>query len=593
MDKDTNKAKQNNSSVSGISASSTSSEFASVSGAQASTTEAAPLDGISPISNSSSSTSSAAVQDDGTVPKTKIRIPNDELTKELLSKLLNAFETVKECTFKTMSLNLNGPIPEHLMETLMSISGSKNQYCSEIVHRFSSLLSGQDKDAVLVEWRKNLVISSEETFSTASFPVELHTLCVIDGHLTEVFKHPTYSVLLSLKHTLISIVNLIYYLLPATKDDAALSERVKTLLVPLLFDIRTEYLYDIANKCLENILDGDDSSSEAYQLLAFTNVLKHSNKLLIDYSDMSSQGRSTNLDENVLHHILRCWEQMLDKQTGLKAMHEFFFIKKQGSLVQVLLSFSNTSLTQLYSTKVLQFFEKLFQACEKSTSPFKLDELCACVSELGQVDSLKLKNWLSHILLGPGGINATAVSITSAASSNVQTPTNMATVSAIPSISDQPSDLVLDPNAMDIDYDCSAGAAGPVAAGGGTSSSVWHAGTTVTTTNRSGSDTPNEECLEKNGRLLQTLTKYIVYRISPNVATALFQALIQLGQNILCPTPDSMEFTDLLQVIFTAIIFFWVNQKKVSFVFFPFHRFCSPTYAFTNKKNSNKIFFCR
>lgn len=549
MDKD--KSKENNSSANSSTRSTASSDFMNPGFATASnsTAEVPASDTISATSSTTSvSGGSAAQQDDGNTNKIKMNEPNDELTRELLSKLLDAFETVKECTFRTMSSNLNGPIPENLMETLMSICGSKNQYCSEIVHQFSSLLSGQDKDVVLVEWRKNLLISSEETFLTASFPVEVHTLCVIDGHLTEVFKHPTYSVLLSLKHTLLSIVNLIYYLLPAAKDDAAILERTKSLLVPLLFDIRTEYLYDIANKCIESIVDGTDG--EAYQLLEFSNVLKHSNKLLIDYSEMSAQGRNTNLDENVLHHILRCWEQMLDKQTGLKAMHEFFFVKKLGNLVHVLLSFSNTTLTQLYSTKVLQFFEKLFQACEKPTSSFKLDELCACVSELGQVDSLKLKNWLSHILLGPGGANATAVSITSAASSNVQTPTNMATVSAIPSISDQPSDLVLDPNAMDIDYDCSAGVAGP-AATGATSSSVWHAGTTVTTTNRSGSDTPNDECHEKNGRLLQTLTKYIVSenRISPNVASALFQALIQLGQNLLCPTQDSMEFTDLLQVI--------------------------------------------
>lgn len=439
-----------------------------------------------------------------------------------------------------MTANLNGPIPESLMETLIAISGSKNQYCTEIVQQFTSLLSSQEKEA-LVEWRKNFTITSEDSLSSlsATFPVELHTLSVIEAHLNEVYQHPTYSILLSLKHTLKSILNLVYYLLPACKEDTAITERLKVLLVPLLFDIRTEYLYDIVNKCLENLLDGD-ANSDAYQFLAFSNILKHSNKLLIDYSEMSALGRNTNLDETVLHHILKCWEQMLDKSVGLNAMHQFFYVKKCGSLVQVLLSFSNTALSQLYSTKVLQFFEKLFQASERPLSLFKLDELCICVSELGQVDNGKLKNWLNHILLGPG---RTSGQVTSAASSNVQTPTNMATVSAIPSISDQqPSDLVLDPNAMDIDYDCSAGAAGPT-------SSAWHAGTSITT-NRSGSDTPNEECLEKNGRLLQTLTKYIVTenRISPNVSLALFQALIQLGQNLLCPTQDSMDFSDLLQV---------------------------------------------
>lgn len=472
---------------------------------------------------------------------------NTELAKELLTKLLDAFEIVKECTFKTIAGTLNGTIPDVLMERLMSIAGTKNSFCPDIVHQFASILAtGQDKD-VIAEWRKNLFSASDENFAASTFPVELHTLSVIDAHLTEVFKHPTYSVLLSLKHTLKSIVHLIYHLLPSCKDDESLGERVKTLLVPVLFDVRTEYMYTIANKCLLSLMDCE-ATSDAYQLLTFANVLQHSNRLLCDYSEMSAQGRNPNLDESVLHNVLKCWEQMLDKPIGLKALHEYFYVRKTGSLVQVLLSFTNTTLTQQYATKVLQFFERLFQACEKPAAAFKLDELCACVSELGQVDSLKLKNWLSHFLLGPGGgtQDAAAIFSTSAASSNVQTPTNMATVSAIPSISDQPSDLVLDPNAMDIDYECcSAGAAGPA---GGASSSVWHAGTTITTTNRSGSDTPNEEYADKNGRLLQTLTKYIVAesRISPNVATALFQALIQLASNLLCH--EFMEFTDLLQV---------------------------------------------
>lgn len=61
-----------------------------------------------------------------------------------------------------------------------------------------------------------------------------------------------------------------------------------------------------------------------------------------------------------------------------------------------------------------------------------------------------------------------------------------------------------------------------------------------------------DDCAE-NGRLLQTLTKYIVSetRIAPNVSAALFQALIQLGQTLLCPTQEAPDFTDLLQVMIT------------------------------------------
>lgn len=445
---------------------------------------------------------------------------------------------------KTMMSSLSGPVPPSLMESLISIAGSKNQYCSDIVQQVSSLITGQDKETIFVEWQKTLPVQNNDTIVTTSFPIELYTLSVIDAHLTEIFQQPNFSILLSLKHTLKSMVNLIFYLLPDGKMDAVVEERLKTLLIPMLFDIRTEYMYDSVSKCLDKLLVGGPQS-DAYQLLAYSYILRNSYKLLIDFTEISAPGCNTCLDETVLHNILKFWEQLLDKPMGLRAMYTFFYEKKQGSLVQVLLSFANTTLSQLYATRVLQYFERLFEASERQDTQFKLNELCACVSDLGQVENVKLKSWLSHILLGPGGVNI----VSSGDSSNVQTPTNMATVSAIPSISDQlilqPSDLQLDPNAMEIDYDCSAGAVGPT-------SSVWHAGTSITT-NRSSSDTPNEECLEKNGRLLQTLTKYIVAenRIVPGVSGALFQALIQLGQNILCPSQDAVDFTDLLQVMIT------------------------------------------
>lgn len=345
-----------------------------------------------------------------------------------------------------MSSSLNGPVPATLLESLIAISGSKHQYCKDIAQKFSTLISGQDKDAIFGEWRKNLPILSEENISSSSFPVELHTLTVIDAHLGEICKHSNYSILLSIKHAVKSICDLINKVLSTYKMNAVIEERIKAILMPMLFDIRTEYLYDVTQQCLQLILGG--SESDAFQFLAMANILNFSYKLLIDYSEFSVQGDSINLDETILHQILRYWEQILQKPMGVKAMHNFFYETKRGSLVKILLSFTNTNLSQAYATKVLQFFELLFKAAEKSDSQFKLDELCSCISELGQVEHGKLKNWLSHILLGPNGINI----VSSTASSNVATPTNMATISAIPSISDQV--MSIDPDAVDDEYEC-------------------------------------------------------------------------------------------------------------------------------------------
>ncbi len=65
------------------------------------------------------------------------------------------------------------------------------------------------------------------------------------------------------------------------------------------------------------------------------------------------------------------------------------------------------------------------------------------------------------------------------------------------------------------------------------------------------------ETIEDNGELLQTLTKYLVSetRVSPNVSQALFQAMLQLGNNLLLSSTvtDSVlsDFSSLFQVMVT------------------------------------------
>lgn len=483
-------------------------------------------------------------------PEPQDTTSKEELVREMMAKLLDVAEIVKDTTFKLMLKNLHGPIPLVLMESIIAIAGVESVVFSDLSQQFMTLITGQDKDVIIVEWSKNLNTNTEDLCNSAA--VEIHTFNVIDAHLSEISKNTSYPCLLSLKHTLKSIINLIYYLLADCESDNKMMERLRNFILPFLFDVRTEYIYEISSKCFEKLV------SNNFKLYEYSHIMKYSYKLLIDYCDLSAQGRVINLDEVVVHHILSFWEILLDKPMGMKALREFFYENKRGSLVAVLLSFSNTTMTQGYSTKVLQFFEKLFQAAEKPDSEFTLSEACSCIWELGSVEPIKLKNWLSHILLGPGGINPSSTN-----SSNVQTPTNMATASGIASISDQAfqsSEMILDVDAMDIEDEfTSGGAGGGAAAGivanvpaGGLISSPVRPIPISSTTNRSDGET-NAENIERNGRLLQSLTKYIVSEkcVTPAVTNALFQALIQLGQNLLCPTSDALEFSDLLQVMVT------------------------------------------
>lgn len=384
-------------------------------------------------------------------------VGKDELIRDLLDKLIDSAEIVRDTTFKLMLKIMEGPIPPVLMESLIAMGGKQCKFSAEISNQVMSLITGQDKDIITGEWSKQLSVATDDAFSNP-YHIEIHTLSVIEGHLSEISKNSSYPCLLSLKHTLKSMVSLMYYLLEdilsthpspnsggASNDDEAfkLIDRLRQFVLPLIFDVRTEYIHEIANKVIEKLI------SSNYAVHSYSYLMQHSYKFICDYAELSAQGRAVNVDEIILHQLLKFWETMLDKSIGTKAIREFFFETKSGSLVTVLLSFSGTTLSQSYSTKVLQFFERLFQQAERSETDFPLHEVCSAITDLGNVEPGKLKNWLSHILLGPHGINPASNN-----SSNVQTPTNMATASGIASISDQAfqtSEMILDVDAMDIE----------------------------------------------------------------------------------------------------------------------------------------------
>ncbi|XP_052869267.1 protein purity of essence [Anopheles cruzii] len=539
----------------------------------------------SATASSSSVTSQAASDPIGSSPQSSLgegsapaatiaaEVSRADLTKVLMGALLDVLEILRVATYATMSQNLSGQIPACLMEPLIAIAGSKHSFCPELAQQLVGCITGHDKDVIAVEWRKSLSGAGEDNFTSGSFPVEVHTLTIVEAHLTETSKHLSYSILLSLKHAFKSAIDLVYYMLP-NYDDGKLDERLKGLLIPMVFDLRAEYLHESINRCLESLLGGD-SNSEAYQLAAFSNVLRHSYQFLIQYTELCATRRTTNVDESVLCSVLRYWETLLDTPNGLRAMRDFFYETKDGDLVQVLLSFTGTSISQAYSTHVLQFFEKLFQAAEKLDAPFDEEELCICIAELAVTDGSRLKSWLSHILLGPGGISLTANASNN--SSNVPTPTNMATVSGITdqlaaggggattagtseaaaggaSATDPAAGAAPEQqqDAMDIDYEC-------MTKGGSGGGGGWQGASSGAVVDCGGAEKPptddasSGEALERNGMLLQSLVKYIVAenRITASVSEALFQALIQIGHTLLAPSQEAIVFSDLLLVMIT------------------------------------------
>lgn len=326
-----------------------------------------------------------------------------------------------------------------------------HSHWKDLAPKFTAMIGSPDKEVILGEWRKMLPLLNEENIAVNAFGVELRTLTVIESHISELSKHSSYSVLASIKHAAKSICILINKLLAVHKFDSTIEDRIESILVPLITDIRTEYFYEISKQTLRTMVNGDkDTDLFKTFKLPMIRILKVSYRLLIDSAELAVQNHPGTPNESVVLQVVNFWGIMLTEPMGVNAMHHIFYETKFGSLVQVLLSFTNTSYSQEFASKVLEFFENLFKVAENPDSPFKIDELCICISELAYVDKNKLTNWLSHILIGPssGRLNVSRVS------SNVATPTNMASTSAaIPSTSGQI--LPIDNDAMDIDYECS------------------------------------------------------------------------------------------------------------------------------------------
>lgn len=185
-----------------------------------------------------------------------------------------------------------------------------------------------------------------------------------------------------------------------------------------MLDVRAEYVYTTTKNVVDKLIG--DENSELHQLKIYLQVLNHSYKLITQYNFVSHANEPMALDEKVLHSIFKFWEKMLDKQMGQCALYQFFWIANEGSLVQVLLSIGTFSMTQGYSTKVLHFFNKLFQASEKSEKDLSLEQLCSSIDDLATVDEDRLQGWLSQVLLGTPELQRSA----SVSSSNIPTPTN-------------------------------------------------------------------------------------------------------------------------------------------------------------------------
>ncbi|KAH8323440.1 hypothetical protein KR067_010060 [Drosophila pandora] len=504
----------------------------------------------------------------------------NQMVNELMLKLMTSYRLLSVIVRAQMLKQLSSSTPEQALNLIVPIVSDKPAIMLELHAAFLKLLPNEDKQLIANEWPKCLIVN-DSAFDGKQHPVEPYTLNVIDAHITELTHGANYSTLHTVKHCLKTILNLFELLLPLCSNNAEVESQLKMLLIASMLDMRTDYLQGQSEQCLREILSG--LTLEAQKLLLYEHMIGYCYRMLIDFaadlkqpqagtastgSGAVDQDRAM-FNESMLFAVLKTMIKMLEKPTAVQAMRQFFKDQHLGSLTTLLLSFTGTSLPVSYARKMLLFVERLFQQSTQPDSQFQHEDLVECFAELATVDVARLKLWLTHIIYGPNvsadvssseAMDTTCRLLTSiiqpssSSSSNAQTPTNMATVSAMPSISDQ-----LD--AMEIDYDCGgAGASGSGAAATGAGGaattgsqilSLWQAAQpNLSEESSQACDAPGGE---RNGALLLSFVKSLVkdQQKAAQIAPPLFQALLQLGQTLISPPQDGCDFADVLQIMIT------------------------------------------
>lgn len=221
-----------------------------------------------------------------------------------------------------------------------------------------------------------------------------------------------------------------------------------------------------------------------------------------------------------IYFLSRFYEKLLDKTAGRQALKQIFCTNDRD-LVKILMSAASPQMSQQYSTKVLHFFNKLFQTTEKCSSDPSLNQLCSSMSKLANVEPDKLLAFLRHVIIGSSNMmasNSSANVLTSTAVTIVKTP------------------VIDDPKQPD------------------SCGNQWSVSQVVSIESNAPSPSPTiqeqKSLIQENSQLLQALTNFIV-RLKNNeeVSLTVLKALIPVAKCILSPSLDGVGFTDLINVM--------------------------------------------
>ncbi|KAK9874861.1 hypothetical protein WA026_005677 [Henosepilachna vigintioctopunctata] len=385
------------------------------------------------------------------------------------------------------------------LQDVLAVASMKNPLTNSLASELNPLLPAA-VSTVQQQWNcLALEDFSSSMFQNDIIPSENFILKIVDCHISSLSKQP-FNINLSLKRLLQCCINFICdHALKAENTDTK-NKAVETLITATL-NIKTGFIYERVSKTLDKMIG--DTDTDEHQKRIYRHVLSHTYKLIVDYTTAPMNSNSM-IDERILHNCLKFYEKIIEKSSGRQALESFFTGDKE--LVKVLLSVSNPKMSQQYSTRVLHFFNKLFQAAEKSSTDPSLNYLCSSMSKLAEVDGEKLQDWLKQVIIG---------------SSIVEVPESEEKTSPSKEEASQ-------------------------------GQGKWTKTNTESTNPPASSNEETKSMVQENSQLLQALTSFLVKKgsnIMEDVATTILKALLPLGSHILSPALEGVGFTDLMVVM--------------------------------------------
>lgn len=365
------------------------------------------------------------------------------------------------------------------LQDVLAIASTRNPLITNLTTEMNPLLP-QNVPPMLQNW--NMAVLEDLSFyQNDIIPSESYILKIVETHIATLSLNSPFTINPSLRRFLQRYIKFICDHAPKIENTDTKNRAIE-MLVSVTLDLRMEYLYDVVSKTLDKMIG--DTETDEHQKRVYLQVLHHTYRLITTYT------KDNSLNEQILHSCLKFYEKIIEKSSGRQALETFFTNDK--NLVQVLMSVSNPEMSQQYSTRVLQFFNKLFQAAEKSSTDPSLNYLCSSMNKLASVEVEKLQLWLRQIIIGLDTTNA-ATSVT-------------------------------------------------ISRGQPTQETKW----------RITSSDEQKTLIQENSQLLQALTSFIVKQnsnVGEEVALTVLKALIPLGSYILSQALDGVGFTDLMLVM--------------------------------------------